>query len=66
MKMREKVERHMRKLQRRADVVVRKNRDSIIAVAAELRARRHLTGEEIRRIHETTITAGLRSRKTVH
>ena len=48
--IRSRVERHMRRLQVRADIIVREHRDAIEAVAEQLRARRHLSGAEIRRI----------------
>jgi cell division protease FtsH len=52
--LRARVEAHMRKLQARADKIVRRHRDAIVAVAERLRIRRHLSGDEIRRIFETT------------
>jgi cell division protease FtsH len=58
LKLRARVERHMRRLQARADKVVREHRDAIVAVAERLRARRHLSGDEIRRIFELTTAAG--------
>ena len=54
--LRARVEAHMRKLQARADQIVRRHRDAIVAVAERLRIRRHLSGDEIRRIFETTPT----------
>jgi len=54
LKMRSRVERHMRRLQARADKIVREHRDAIVAVAERLRIRRHLSGDEIRRIFEAT------------
>jgi hypothetical protein len=44
----------MRRLQARADKVVREHRGAILAVAEQLRIRRHLSGDEIRRIFEAT------------
>jgi ATP-dependent Zn protease len=57
LKMRARVEKHMRKLQKRADNVVRRHRDAIVAVAEQLRIRRHLSGDEIRRIFEASAPA---------
>jgi cell division protease FtsH len=54
LKLRARVEAHLRKLQARADEIVRRHRDAIIAVAHQLRLRRHLSGDEIRRIFEAT------------
>jgi cell division protease FtsH len=64
LKMRARVERHMRRLQKRADEIVRKHRDAIVAVAEQLRIRRHLTGDEIRRIFEETAPAVATARST--
>ena len=50
--LRARVEAHMRALQNRANEVVRQNRDAIIAVAEQLSIRRHLSGDEIRRLFE--------------
>jgi len=66
LKMRARVERHMRRLQKRADEIVRKHRDAIVAVAEQLRIRRHLTGDEIRRIFELTTAAMPQPRTTKH
>jgi cell division protease FtsH len=49
----------MQALQARADQVVRRHRDAIVAVAEQLRIRRHLTGDEIRRIFDATSPAVL-------
>jgi len=56
----------MRRLQKRADEIVRKHRDAIVAVAEQLRIRRHLTGDEIRRIFELTTAAMPQPRTTKH
>jgi cell division protease FtsH len=66
LKIRSRVERHMRKVQKRADDVVRKHRDAIIAVAEQLRIRRHLSGEEIRRIFEASPPSTPPARTTRH
>jgi len=58
--IRSRVERHMRRLQLRADNIVRQHRDSIEAVAEQLRVRRHLSGAEIRRIVEASAFSGSR------
>jgi cell division protease FtsH len=52
--LRTKVEQHLRTLQERADEIVRRHRDAIVAVADQLRTRRQLSGEEVRRIVEAT------------
>ena len=52
--LRSKVEQHLRTLQARADEIVRRYRDAIIAVADQLSIRRQLSGEEIRRIVDAT------------
>ncbi|WP_349630746.1 AAA family ATPase [Bradyrhizobium liaoningense] len=52
--LRSKVEEHLRILQTRAENLVRQHRDEIIAVVDQLRARRQLSGEEIRRIIDAT------------
>jgi hypothetical protein len=53
--LRRRVERHLRELEERACELVQRHRDSILAVADELAAKRHLTGEAvisiIERIH---------------
>jgi cell division protease FtsH len=59
-KIRSRVERHMRRLQVRADDFVREHRDAIVAVAEQLRVRRHLSGAEIRRIVEASAFSGSR------
>jgi cell division protease FtsH len=59
-KIRSRVERHMRRLQVRADNFVREHRDAIEAVAEQLRVRRHLSGAEIRRIVEALAFPGSR------
>ena len=64
--LRARVERHIRRLQARADKVVREHRDAIVAVAEQLRIRRHLAGDEIRRIFEVTVASGTRARTTSH
>lgn len=48
--LRATVERHVRTLQTRTEEVVHRYRDAIIAVADQLRTRRQLSGEEVRRI----------------
>jgi cell division protease FtsH len=53
-RLRGRVEQHLRTLQARADEIVHKRRDAIIAVADRLQARRQLSGEEVRRIVEAT------------
>lgn len=52
--LRSKVEQHLRILQTRAENLVREHRDEILAVVDRLRARRQLSGEEIRRIIDAT------------
>lgn len=52
--LRSKVEMHLRALQGRAEEIVDRHRDAIIAVADQLRTRRQLSGEEIRRIFDAT------------
>jgi cell division protease FtsH len=59
-KIRSRVERHMRRLQVRADDFVREHRDAIVAVAEQLRVRRHLSGAEICRIVEASAFSGSR------
>ncbi|SEI20896.1 AAA family ATPase [Tardiphaga sp. OK245] len=54
--LRSKVERHMQALQGRAEEIVHRYRDAIVAVADRLRTRRQLSGEEVRRIVEATPT----------
>jgi cell division protease FtsH len=66
LKMRARVERHMRKLDRRADDLVRKHRSAIVAVAEQLRIRRHLSGDEIRKIFEATPPSKLPTPTTRH
>jgi cell division protease FtsH len=58
--LRRRVERHLRELEERACEIVQRHRDSILAVADELAAKRHLTGDAvisiIERIHrENTV-----------
>jgi cell division protease FtsH len=53
-RLRGRVEQHLRTLQARADELVRRHRDAIIAVADQLRIRRQLSGQEIRRIVDAT------------
>lgn len=50
--LRLKVEQHLQVLQARTDELVRRHRDAILALADRLQTRRHLSGEEIRRIVE--------------
>jgi ATP-dependent Zn protease len=50
--LRSTVELHLRALQVRADELVRRHRDAIIAVADQLGARRQLSGDEVRRIFD--------------
>jgi cell division protease FtsH len=50
--LRIKVEQHMRALEARANELVHRNRDAIVAVADRLRTHRQLSGEEVRRIVE--------------
>ena len=52
--LRSKVEQHLRTLQARADGIVQRHRDAIVAVADRLRTRRQLSGEEVRRIVDAT------------
>jgi cell division protease FtsH len=52
--LRIKVEQHMRALEARANELVQRNRDAIVAVADRLRTHRQLSGEEVRRIVEAT------------
>jgi cell division protease FtsH len=52
--LRSNVEQHMRRLQARTEELVRRRRDAIIAVADQLRIRRQISGEEIRRIVDAT------------
>ncbi|MCU1617825.1 MAG: family ATPase, partial [Frankiales bacterium] len=59
-----RVEVHMRKLQKRADDVVQAHRQTIIAVAEQLRIRRHLSGDEIRSIFAATAPSAPMSRVT--
>jgi cell division protease FtsH len=66
LKLRARVERHMRLLQARADQVVWEHRGAIIAVAEQLRSRRHLSGDEIRRIFEATAPTMAPARSTHH
>jgi ATP-dependent Zn protease len=54
LRLRSVVERHMRILQARAEMIVRRHRDAIVAVAEQLRIRRQLSGEEVRRIVDAT------------
>lgn len=53
--LRSAVEQHLRVLQGRAEDIVQRHRDTIIAVADRLRMRRQLSGEEVRRIVEETV-----------
>ncbi|MBN8978636.1 MAG: AAA family ATPase [Rhizobiales bacterium] len=50
--LRSRVEKHMQDLQIRTDDVVRRHRDAILAVADQLRTRRQLSGDEVRRIFD--------------
>lgn len=52
--LRATVEVHMQALQRRAEEVVRDNRDAIVSLAAELRERRTMSGDEIRQLYEAS------------
>jgi AAA+ superfamily predicted ATPase len=52
--LRLKVEKHLRILQRRAEEIVQRHRDAIVSVTNQLKARRQLSGDEIRRIVATT------------
>ncbi|MGN6310704.1 MAG: ATP-binding protein [Xanthobacteraceae bacterium] len=56
--LRATVERHLTALQIRANELVVRHRDAIIAVADQLRIQRQVSGEEIRRIVETTALNG--------
>ena len=49
-RLREQVGRHMRLLERRAARLVEANRGAVLAVAAQLAERRHLTGAEVEAI----------------
>jgi cell division protease FtsH len=53
-RLRNRVEQHLRILQARADEMVQRHRDAIVAVADQLRTRRQLSGEEVRRIVDGT------------
>jgi cell division protease FtsH len=64
--LRARVERHIRRLQARADKIVREHRGAILAVAERLRIRRHVSGDEIRRIFEATPASGTRARNPSH
>jgi cell division protease FtsH len=64
LNLRKRVEVHMRKLQKRADDVVQAHRQTIIAVAEQLRIRRHLSGDEIRSIFAATAPSAPMSRVT--
>jgi cell division protease FtsH len=66
LKMRARVERHIRRLHRRADDLVREHRNAIVAVAEQLRIRRHLSGDEIRRIFEAAPPSKLPAPTTRH
>jgi hypothetical protein len=50
--LRSRVERDLQRLQRRADALVHRHRHALRAVAEALRARRHLSGDTVRRIFE--------------
>lgn len=50
--LRSKVEQHIRVLQERAEEIVHKHRDAIVAVANRLKTRRQLSAEEVRGIIE--------------
>lgn len=63
-KLRARVERHLQTLHERAGEIVRLHRDAIVAVADQLRVRRHLSGEEIRRIVATTNLSTSQSQTT--
>jgi ATP-dependent Zn protease len=51
--LRARVERHLRELEARAEDLVRKNRDAILAVADRLAIRRYLRGDEITKIMQS-------------
>jgi ATP-dependent Zn protease len=52
--LRARVEKDLRKIQDRADDLVGRHRDAIVAVAEALRERRHLSGDAIRAIFAAT------------
>jgi cell division protease FtsH len=52
--LRRRVERDLRELGARAEVIVRRHRSAIVAVALELSGKRHLSGEAIRAIFART------------
>jgi cell division protease FtsH len=52
--IRSRVEEHLRALEARADEIVLRHRDAVVAVSDQLRIRRQLSGEEVRRIVEAT------------
>jgi cell division protease FtsH len=52
--LRRHVERDLRRLEARAEDIIRSHRDAVIAVAAELRRKRQLSGDEVRAIFEAT------------
>jgi len=58
-RLRNRVEQHLRILQARADEIVHKHRDTILAVADRLQTRRQLSGEAVRRIVDATPPSGL-------
>jgi cell division protease FtsH len=50
--LRDRVEADLPRLQRRADALIRKHRDAVVAIAKALRAKRHLRGDAMRAIFE--------------
>lgn len=66
LQMRARVERHIRKLQARADAVVRRHQAAIVTVAEQLRIRRHLTGDEVRQIFKATSPSARPARSNKH
>lgn len=63
--LRSKVEQHLRSLQGRAEELVHRHRDAIIAVADRLRMHRQLSGEEVRRIVQATSERSDRSHQSL-
>jgi len=65
--LRRAVERDLRRLQRRADQLVRQYRDAIVALAERLLRDRHVTGEDARRFLEMPTPSNRRRRSaTIH
>jgi cell division protease FtsH len=50
--LRDRVERDLQDLQRRADRLIRRQRKAVVAVATALVERRHLSGDAVREIFE--------------